>query len=141
MCLAVVSLRFMDLPATFRWHMTVLPERAAESLSSKHKIRDVTLQHWPASHGAAQYVFGLSSPSALSSHSAAHVRSFDVGGCMTFLQDEQPKPRPPSADGAAAAAAAAPAPCEQLFCGAFAVLDRQWLARKATYMDFPAVMK
>jgi ELMO/CED-12 family len=58
-----------------------------------------------------------------------------------FLQDEQPKSRPPSANAAAAVAAAAPAPFEQLFCGAFAALDRQWLARKATYMEFPAVMK
>ena len=69
----------------------------------------------------------------------AHTRSL-CHLLHVFQQDEQPKPRLPTADGAAAAAAA-PAPFEQLFCGAFAVLDRQWLARKATYMDFPAVMK
>ena len=84
--------------------------------------------------GAAHHI-------CVSSHSAAYATLVDVGDSMASLQDEQPKSRPPSADGAAASAAATPATFEQLFCGAFAVLDRQWLARQATYMDFPTVMK
>ncbi len=33
------------------------------------------------------------------------------------------------------------APFEELYCAAFAALDRHWLAARATYMEFPAVMK
>lgn len=53
--------------------------------------------------------------------------------------EEQPKTRPPVAGDAANQNPAA-APFEELYCAAFAALDRHWLAAKATYMEFPAVM-
>ena len=31
--------------------------------------------------------------------------------------------------------------CLQVYCCAFEVLDRQWLAMCASYMDFPVVMR
>lgn len=36
---------------------------------------------------------------------------------------------------------AAASPFEELYCAAYAALDRHWLAARATYMEFPAVMK
>lgn len=55
------------------------------------------------------------------------------------MQGDELKSRPPLSDGQAPAAEAAP--FEEIYCAAFAALDRQWLAQKATYMEFPAVMK
>ncbi len=53
--------------------------------------------------------------------------------------EEQPNTRPPVAGDAANQNAAA-VPFEELYCAAFAALDRHWLDAKATYMEFPAVM-
>lgn len=33
------------------------------------------------------------------------------------------------------------APFEELYCAAYAALDRHWLVASATYMEFPAVIK
>lgn len=30
---------------------------------------------------------------------------------------------------------------EELYCAAYAALDRHWLAARATYMEFPSVMR